>query len=178
MKKQVSSKYRSNKRGSVVAELPLVLWVFFMVIALPLLNLGAAFIRITFLYAGVHLASISAARANTFLLPIDGKPSATNEAIAKLNQMKGAFSGVEVRNVRTEILITNVDTLAASTSALPLSKPADASVNTYQIVVTAQCEGQPLLPLPTPMPIAGVSAPLTFNLSARQYCENPQGLTL
>ncbi len=178
MKKQVSRKSRGTRCGSVLAELPLVLWVFFMVIALPLLNLGAAFIRVSFLYAGVHLASIAAARANTFLLPIDGKPSANTEALAKLNLMKGAFSGVDVRNVRTEILITNVDTLAASTSALPLSKPADQSVNTYQIVVSAQCEGQPLLPLPTPVPIAGISAPLTFNLSARQYCENPQGLTL
>lgn len=167
-----------RKKASVAAELPLVLWVLFMVIGFPLLNLSAAFLRVTFLYAGIHFASFSAARANTFLTPIDGKPSAVAEGNAKLAQVKAAFSGLDVQNIKTEILVTNVNTLATTSSALPLSKPADQSVNTYQIQITADCLGAPLLPIPTPVPIAGVSKPIVFTLSARQYCENPQGLTL
>lgn len=172
------SKYGRKSRGSFIAELPLVLWIFFMVIAFPLLNLSAAFLRVTFLYCGIHMASWSAARAGTFLAPIDGKPSAIGEAHTKLAQVKAAFNGIDVQNIKTEILETNVTTLATASYNAPLAKSADQSKNSYQIQVTADCSGAPFFPMPLPVPIAGISKPLTFTLSARQYCENPQGLTI
>jgi hypothetical protein len=119
-----------------------------MVIAFPLLNLSAAFLRITFMYCGIHMASWSAARAGTFLSPIDGKPSATGEAHTKLAQVKAAFSGIDVQNIKTEILGTNVTTLATASYTAPLSKSADQSVNSYQIQVTADCYGAPFFPCP------------------------------
>lgn len=173
-----SNRYSRNRQGSFVAELPLVLWVLFMVIGFPLLNLSAAFLRISFLYAGVHMASISAARANTFLNPVDGKPSACAETLTKLAQTKASFDGIDIQNIKTEIVITHIDTMKISVVDAPLTKPADSSVNTYQIQVTAECSAAPLLPIPSPVPIAGVTKPLVFMLSARQFCENPQGLTL
>jgi hypothetical protein len=168
---------RKRSRGAVIAELPLVLWVLFIVIVFPLLDLCTAFLRVTFLYAGVHLASISAARANTFSLPLDDKPSAIDEATRKLTQIKSAFSGLNVENVKTEILITNNDTQAISSSSVPLTKQADVAINSYQIQVSATCSAAPLITIPIPLPVAGLNTPMTFNLSARQYSENPQGLS-
>ncbi|NJL72525.1 MAG: hypothetical protein HC888_13640 [Candidatus Competibacteraceae bacterium] len=124
------------------------------------------------------MASFSAARAGSFLAPVDGQPSAVNEAQSKLLSAKNAFSGIDVDNIKTEILITNIDTQATIARLSPLSAAADVSVNTYQIQVSARCSASPLIPIPSPIPIAGVSAPLVFDMTARQYCENPQGLTL
>lgn len=168
---------RKRSKGSVIAELPVVLWVLFIVIVFPLIDLATAFLRVTFLYAGVHLASISAARANTFSLPLDGKPSATDEANSKLTQIKSAFSGLNVQDVKTEILITNNDTQVLSSSSVPLTKQADVALNSYQIQVSATCSADPLITIPIPLPVAGLNTPMTFNLNARQYCENPQGLS-
>lgn len=165
-------------RGSFIAELPLVLWIFFMVLAFPLLNLSTAFLRVTFLYCGIHMASWSAARANTYLTAVDGKPSATDETNTKIGQVKNAFSGIDMQNIKTEILETNITTLTTKSYTAPLAKAANQSENSYQIQVTADCIAQPFFPMPSPMPIAGVSAPLKFTLCARQYCENPQGLNL
>lgn len=172
-------KIRTRKRfkGSMIAELPLVLWVLFIVIIFPLIDLGTAFLRVTFLYAGVHLSSIAAARANTFLVPLDGKPSAINEANSKLTQVKSAFSGLDVQDVKTEIIITNNDTQAVSFSSVPLTKQADVAMNSYQIQVSAVCSADPLITIPLPLAVAGLNAPLVFNMNARQYCENPQGLS-
>ncbi|HNH75674.1 MAG TPA: hypothetical protein PLF23_17945 [Candidatus Obscuribacter sp.] len=169
---------RRPGRGSLLAELPVVLWILFVVIAFPLLNLTAAFLRCSFLYAGIHMASFSAARAGSFLAPVDGHPSAVTEAQSKLQNAKNAFSGIDVENIKTEILITNIDTQSTVARLSPLTDPADVSVNTYQIQVSARCSASPLVPIPSPIPIAGVSAPLVFDMTARQYCENPQGLTM
>jgi hypothetical protein len=174
----INKKYHRRSRGSVIAELPMVLWILFMVICFPMLNLATAFFRVSFLYAGVHFASISAARSASYLAPVDGKPSAVNEAVAKLNLLKNSFAGLDVQNIKTEIVVTNNDTLAMSNYNAPLAKPADQSVNSYQIQVSATCSGQPLVVVPSPFSIAGVNAPLVFNLQAKQYCENPQGLNL
>ncbi len=168
---------RNRCKGSMIAELPLVLWVLLIVIVFPLIDLGTAFLRVTFLYAGVHLGSIAAARANTFLVPLDGKPSAINEANSKLTQVKSAFSGLDVQDVKTEILITNNDTQAVSFSSVPLTKQADVGINSYQIQVSAVCSADPLITIPLPLAVAGLNAPLVFNMNARQYCENPQGLS-
>jgi len=165
-------------RAAMLAELPMILWVLLMVVAFPIIDLTTVFFRITFLYAGIHFASISAARANTFALPIDGKPSAKSEVTSKINQIQKCFSGLAVTNIDTAILITKNDTLAQSSQSAPLVVAADQSVNSYQIEVSADCSAQPLIPIPIPVRIEGLNAPITVHLSAKQYCENPQGLTI
>lgn len=173
----VRSRRRSG-RASMLAELPMILWAVLMVVAFPLIDLATVFLRITFSYAGIHYASISAARANTFSNPVDGKPSAQAEALSKIKQVENSFSGLSISNIKTAILITKNDTLALSSQLVPLAIPADQSVNSYQIEVSADCSAQPLIPIPIPVKIEGLNAPITLHLSAKQYCENPQGLTI
>lgn len=169
---------RARTRGVVTAELPVVLWVVFIVIAFPLMDLATAFLRIAFLYAGVHYASISAARTGSFAAPLDGKKSATQESVAILNQIKNGFAGLSMQNITTQIVITDNSKLTVTRQAAPLASPADATVNTYQIEVVADCTAAPLFVIPLPVAVAGLNAPLTVRLCARQYCENPQGLTI
>ena len=169
---------RRSGLASMLAELPMILWAVLMVVAFPLIDLATVFLRIPFSYAGIHYASISAARANTFSNPVDGKPSAQAEALSKIKQVENSFSGLSISNIKTAILITKNDTLALSSQLVPLAIPADQSVNSYQIEVSADCSAQPLIPIPIPVKIEGLNAPITLHLSAKQYCENPQGLTI
>lgn len=169
---------RRSYRAAMLAELPMILWAVLMVVAFPVIDLATVFLRITFSYAGIHYASISAARANTFASSVDGKPSAQAEALSKIKQVEKGFSGLSIDNVNTAILITKNDTLALSSQSVPLTTPADQSVNSYQIEVSADCSAQPLIPIPIPIKIDGLNAPIVLHLSAKQYCENPQGLTI
>ncbi|CAN5240553.1 hypothetical protein BH11CYA1_BH11CYA1_04900 [soil metagenome] len=169
---------KRSRRASMLAELPMILWAVLMVIAFPLLDLTTVFLRISFLYGGIHFASISAGRANSFSRPIDGKPSAQAEALSKLSQIEKGFSGLSIKNINTAILVTHNDTLAVTSQFVPLAVPADQSVNSYQIEVSADCSADPLIPIPIPFKIEGLNAPITVHLSAKQYCENPQGLTI
>ena len=178
MKANFSRSRRRSGRASMLAELPMILWAVLMVVAFPIVDLATVFLRITFSYAGVHYASISAARANSFSNPVDGKPSAKAEALSKIKQVESSFSGLTITNINTAILITRNDTLALSSQSVPLPTPADQSVNSYQIEVSADCSAQPLIPIPIPVKVEGLNAPITLHLSAKQYCENPQGLTI
>lgn len=169
---------KRSGRAAMLAELPMILWAVLMVIAFPLIDLATVFLRISFLYAGIHYASISAARANSFSVPVDGKPSAKAETASKISQVQNSFSGLAVDNINTAILITKNDTLAITSQSVPLTTPADQSVNSYQIEVSADCSAEPLIPIPIPFKVDGLNAPIKLHLSAKQYCENPQGLTI
>ena len=83
-----------------------------------------------------------------------------------------------MKNITTNIVVIANDTLAVSRQTVPLATAADQSVNTYQIEVAADCSADPLVPIPIPISISGLNAPLTVRISAKQYCENPQGLTI
>lgn len=176
----MKKKYKGgrSRKAMITAELPIILWILFIGIAFPVLDLATTFLRISFLYAGVHYASISAARAGSFSAPLDGKPSAQDETASKLNQIQKLFTGLSVANVNTAIVVIKNDTLAKSSQNVPLALPADQSANTYQIEVAADCSADPLFPIPLPIKVSGLNAPLTMHIAARQYCENPQGLTL
>ncbi|MBK7838271.1 MAG: hypothetical protein IPP97_08505 [Candidatus Obscuribacter sp.] len=175
---KTSKTKRTRERGVVTAELPIVLWIVFIVLAFPLMDMATAVLRIAFLYAGVHFASISAARTGSFAAPLDGKRSATQESQAILNQVKNGFAGLSLQNVTTQIVITDNSKLTVTRQSAPLAVPADSTVNTYQIEVVADCSAAPLFLIPIPFAVAGLNTPLTVRLSARQYCENPQGLTI
>ncbi len=165
-----------NRSG--VMELPFFLWIFFIGLAFPLIDLITVGLRLTFLYTATHTACLRACRAQTFLTPVEGKPSCTMLANQAVQDVTNKFTGIHVAQITTQILTTNIDNSSQSRSLSPLTKPADVSKNTYQIEVVLACSADPFLPLPLPVQIAGLSAPLQVTLSDRQYCESPDGLTI
>jgi hypothetical protein len=167
---------RTRARGSVLLELPLVLWALFFTLFFPLINLTTVFIRYTFLYAANHTACLSAARARSYLTSLNGDPTAISLAQDGSNAVTSAFTGVHVTSVQTSILITNITTGVQTLQSTPLSTPADVNNYTYQIQVTTIGATDPLFPIPLAMSIPGLNAPLTAAISNCQYFENPQGL--
>lgn len=174
----ISSRSQKARRKSGVMELPFVLWIFFIGLAFPLINLMTIGLRMTFLYSATHTACLRACRGQTFLTPVEGKPSCTMLANQAVQDVTSKFTGIHVAQITTQILTTNIDNANQSRTVSPLTKPADVSKNTYQIEVVLACSADPFLPLPLPVKIAGLSAPLQVTLSDRQYCESPDGLNI
>ena len=158
--------------------MPFVLWIFFIVLTFPLLNLMTIGLRLTFLYSAVHTACLRSCRAQTFLVPVENKPSSVMLANQGVQDVTNKFTGIHVSQITTQILTTNIDNSTQSRTVSPLTTPADVSKNTYQIEVVLAGSADPFLPMPLPVQIAGISAPLQVKLSDRQYCESPDGLNI
>jgi hypothetical protein len=168
------------KRGSVLAEAPVTLWVLFFVLFLPCMNLGAVCLRSTLLYWSVHTAAFEAARAKTFQAAVNGSPSAVQLASSQVQSVVAAFSGITVSQVSVNIVSTDVNTMTVARQSVPLSVPADASQNTYQIEVTAKGTFDPFFNFRSNLfpAIPGLTAPIPATFVDRQFCENPQGLNI
>ncbi len=175
--KRPGVKTKRNQSG-VVAELPFAIWIFLFALTFPLLNLATVGLRFTFLYTATHTACLRACRGQTFLQPVDNKPSCVMLANKGVQDVTNKFTGIHVAKTTTQILTTNIDNGTQSRTASPLALPADVSKNTYQIEVVLDCSADPFLPIPMPVAIAGLSAPLQLTLSDRQYCESPDGLNI
>ena len=168
----------SRARGTFLAEVPFVLWMFFFVLLFPIINLATMFVRLTFLYGATHSACINAARARSFLAPLNGEPTAVALAQAGANGYAAAFTGIHVDSIDTVIVVTNITTLAQTISTTPLTTPPDLNNFTYQVQVTVNGATDPFLIVPTVfgISIAGLNQPLNLTISDRQYFENPPGL--
>jgi hypothetical protein len=161
--------------GSVIAEGPFVLYVFFVLIVFPLIDLLTAFIRLTFIYTGTHQSCIWAARARTFQTSLNGDPTAEALAQAGADAAIGAFNGITL-SITPQIVITDINTLKQTVRTTPLPAPADINKFTYQVQVVGIGSAAPLFYIPLPVTIPGLNAPLTMTLADRQYFENPSGL--
>jgi len=161
--------------GSVIAEAPAVLYVFFVLVVFPLIDLVTAFIRLTFIYTATHQSCIWAARARTFQTSINGDPTAEALAQAGADTAIGCFTGVTL-SVTPQIIVTDISTLKQTVYTNPLPAPADISKNTYQVQVIGVGNALPLFNIPLPVSVPGLNAPLSMTLADRQYFENPIGL--
>jgi hypothetical protein len=161
--------------GSVIAEAPFVLYVFFVLVVFPLIDLISVFIRLTFIYTCTHQSCIWAARARTFLTSVNGDTTATALAQAGADAGVACFTGISL-SVTPQIIVTDLTTLKQTVYTTPLPQPADISKNTYQIQVVGVGSAIPLMNIPLPVSVPGLNAPLTMTVSDRQYFENPSGL--
>jgi Flp pilus assembly protein TadG len=172
----------NNARGSFLADGPLIIWLVFLFLFLPLLDFSAALLRSTFLYMAVHNAARNAAKSRSFLNPIGSDPSATQIASNTVTNVASMWSGVKVNSILAEIVTTNLDTQTVSRQANPLTTPADDSNNTYQIEVTVTGSVDPLVTFNMPWigngGVPGLTKPMAVTMIDRQYVENPQGLVL
>jgi hypothetical protein len=167
--------------GSLIAELPIVLFILFTCFMVPFIDLATVGLRSTFLFAATHLATIEAARAKTFLASVTPQqPSAVALANQQAAITVAAFTGIQVSKITTSILITNVNTLQQSRVLAPLSQAPDSTSNTYQIEVKLTGLVKPLVEYNCGLfaNIPGFTAPLPLTFVDRQFCENPQGLTM
>ncbi len=167
-------------RGSFIVDLPSTLWVLLILITFPLLDLATVSLRYTFLVASARDAAHEAARAKSFLSNSSSSDlSSTNMAVQQANQTAAGFSGIQINNVNTSIVISNLATGTVSKQSTPLTQAPDTSQNLYLIEVVVAGQANPLIQYSGVFfgNIPGLTQPMNVTVASQEMCENPQGLT-
>ncbi len=176
-KTKQQSKQRSS-RGSSLLEVPVSLWMVFVVFFMPFLAMGSITLRATLLSLSVHDAIQAAAKARTFNADsADGK-SAKTIAREVFEAHTKAFPGLNLSGFDLDIIQTNFTNGQITRSEDTLTAPANTSTNVYQIEASAIATIEPLIPLNRNIvgSIQGLTEPINVNFTSRQMFENAQGL--
>ncbi|MBX9567367.1 MAG: hypothetical protein K2X77_00665 [Candidatus Obscuribacterales bacterium] len=169
---------KRNSKGSSLLEIPVSLWMVFVVFFVPMLALGSITLRATLLSLSVHDAIQAAAKARTFnQSSADGK-SAKQIASEVFRAHLQLFPVIASSEIDLDILQTNFTNQQITRSEDTLTSSADTSRNVYQIEGTAIASIDPLIPFNSSIfgSIQGLTEPLNVSFSSRQMFENAQGL--
>ncbi len=169
--------------GSSLIELPVTMWVLFIMFFVPLVDLATICLRTAYFYSAVHAASLDACRANSLTQEVDHQRPAVTLAKESLTRRVMLFRGLELKQIK--LFLVRIDTATREQQVYPLgSTPpvlaADSASSIYQLQIVASASISPLLPMKSTafVNIPGITAAIPFSVSDQQYIENPQGLLL
>ncbi|MBX9685186.1 MAG: hypothetical protein K2X27_00715 [Candidatus Obscuribacterales bacterium] len=167
------------KKGAKLVELPVIIWVVFIVFLFPLIDFCSLGIGAIFLFNACSQACLAASKARAYESSSTGYPSAQATALASAQAACAAWRGINLNSARTKIITTRISDQRQSSQLGKLSSPPDTTSNTYQIELTVNADIDPLIKLEFPLlgQIQGISAPLNLSVTQRNYFENSQGLS-
>lgn len=169
---------RCSGRGSVCAELPLVLLVLFVMIGFPLFDLAAIGLRFAFVRYACEVGARDAACAPTFVNNNHSALSATNTAKRTVQGICSKFMGIQLRNVETTVIgLPMIPEKMQFETNQPIVAP-DISTYLYQYRVKVTAEIEPLITYNGNLfgKVPGLSAPLALTCRMERVCEKPEGL--
>lgn len=176
--KMIQDSIKRSKSGSTLLEVPVSLWMVFVVFFMPFIAMGSITLRATLLSLSVHDAIQAAAKARTFNQDsADGK-SAKTIAREVFETHTKAFPGLNSSGFDLDIIQTNFTSGQTTRSEDTLTAPANTSTNVYQIEGSAIATIEPLIPFNPNIlgSIQGLTEPISVNFTSRQMFENAQGL--
>lgn len=176
---RVKARDKCHIRGQATAEMVAVLWIFLLLIALPLVDLVSFSLRYNFLLMSSRDAVYAASRSRTFQNNVSTTQlSAVNAANSAAQSTAAAFNGVSISSVNTYIVITRLSDGYQSRQNTKLSNPADTTNYAYQIETVLNGATNPLLTFAQGyfVPIPGLTIPIQVSIASRSFAENPQGL--
>lgn len=169
---------KRNNKGTSILELPAGMWITLIVFLLPMMSLASITLRCTLMNVAVLESVHAASKARTFELASDEGASATELANTAFDKYVNAFPGLEAGKLKLRIVSTDIKSGAISSTDSKLKNPADSSGFVYQ--VEGDCTGriQPVFAMSREIigDIPGLSTAMNVSFSAREMCENPQGL--
>ncbi|MFA7340672.1 MAG: hypothetical protein WC028_28060 [Candidatus Obscuribacterales bacterium] len=184
---------RRKSTGAMAAEYVATMYVLFLFIFFPVLNLGTCGMRAFFLWFACNQATMLAAKAKTFNTLIyvpepsgTPYPGAYDTARARAAQIRGMFPGVdwttnatnpEVRIIRAVIPGSGAPAVADVIGPATLGLGNIPNVDEYVCTIRVTINGQvtPLIPVPW-FNIQGLSSPMFMTVSSEAQFENPPGL--
>ncbi|MBK9142365.1 MAG: hypothetical protein IPM23_07715 [Candidatus Melainabacteria bacterium] len=181
MKRQV----RSNEGAALTAEFAPALFVFFLIILFPLINLIGMATGASVVYFVAGQTAISAGNAASYASALDQVQSTANTLtssgfgqFARLQPVGGYNGcGVDLYTTQTSVTSSNVVTSEPNT---PLAVNPDTSNNLYSYDTVATYDVGPFVNMGA-MPfiggIPGVGRPARLTFSASRNIEHPDGLT-
>jgi hypothetical protein len=175
---------RNQNGSSEVAEFVPTLYILFLLILVPLLDLGNLFIAAATQYLATNDFAAKAATQADYPSALN---SMANEAFqfqssgfAKFAHMQpeGGYTGCgdDLYLLQTDIGSGVVKSSGADT---PLTPPIDTKASTYEISVKSVYSVEPLLSLaalPLLGGVPGLGQPVTFTFTANRPVEHPGGL--
>lgn len=180
MNKANATKFGARRKanGSSLLEIPVVLWLTFVVLMMPLLSMATITLRSALMNCAVQDGAHDAAKARTFETGTADKPSAVVLAQTAIKRTADKFSGLVVDSVQTNIVTTPVAAGAVQRQASKLTIPADTSRFIYQIETVANGHIDPPFRLNADVfgRVPGLTTPVAVSYVAREMAENPQGL--
>lgn len=167
-----------NNRGSSLLEVPVSLWMVFVVFFMPMISLATITMRAAIFSIAVHDAVSSAAKARTFDQASTEGQSAKQKAADVFQQYLACFAGQRSAEIDLDILSTTVGSGVTTRSEDKLTVPANTSNAIFQIEGSAQGTIEPLIAGNPAIfgNIPGFTTPIVIKIAAREIAENPQGL--
>lgn len=167
-----------KQSGSSLLELPLMLWVMFGLLFVPMLSLASITLRGAILDSVVRDAAHVASKSRTYGTNTAEGVCAKEAAETEVGQRLAPFLGIAASSVDTTILTTDIASGNVFRSNTALVN-VDSSRNIYQIETSVRGTVQPVLGgnLAIFGNIPGFTTPLLVTHTAREMFENPQGLT-
>lgn len=164
-------------QGSSLLELPVVLWVLFVVLFLPMLGLASLTLRSSIMDTLARDAVHAAAKAHTFATDSTEGPSAISLAESTVRNGLSSFPGISASDVDTQILAIDILSGAITRSGAPLSE-VDSSKFIYQLETSVRAQVDPVFPGNSAIfgNVPGLSVPMNIQYTAREMFENAQGL--
>lgn len=156
-----------------MADTPITLWLLFLGLTLPLMDLASITMRYTFLLAAARDGAFAGSREQTYTL-------ADAALKAKVAATAANFTGITVNTVKTNVVTVNIGNKAVTRQSTKLAAPANVAANLYQIECELTGTIQPFINMggsAAVLPnVPGITAPVNTTVTCREYFENPQGL--
>ena len=168
--------------ASSIAELPVAIFILFLILLLPLIDLATIAFRTSFIHSACHNAVHSAARAKTFKENGDkGELSAIN--IAKRDAVatkENGLAGVDFSANDVTVFIIGNPTKVGKPPLRTDSPLTAVSTKDYIYQVEVQVSGtvEPLVTLTPTLfgNVPGLTVPFPVTATYRQFSEHPAGL--
>lgn len=156
-----------------MADTPMALWLLFLGLTFPLIDLATVTMRYTFVLAAARDGVFAGSRENTYTL-------AKNAVSTAVINTSKSFTGIKnVTTSNVNIVITDKASKTVSRQPSKLTAPA-TSANIYQIEAVVDADIDPFINmqgvggiLPS---VPGITTPAHTTVVCREYFENPQGL--
>jgi len=167
-------------RGSVCAELPLVLLVLFVMIGFPLFDLAAIGMRFAFVRYACDTAARDAACAPTFVSNNYTALSATNTAKRTVEKVCAQFMGIKNCHVETTVIglpmIPDIPQFETNSPLTLNQLDTNSYLHQYRVKVSADIE--PLITYNGNLfgTVPGLTAPMPLTCQMERVCEKPEGL--
>ena len=165
-------KLKRNSFGNTIAELPAVMFLLFIGLAIPMMCYASSLYRTVFFYFAVRDACNRAAKASTFTLAQTTASTIFASDVLAWHHVSGTQS--------IKIMIKPIPSGAPTFSSTALA-PGTVNTNSNMYFIRETAAGS-ISPLFGPgqwlgLNIPGFTGPMPLNIIVDAYVENPNGLT-
>ncbi len=178
------SKQRSQRGASEIAQFIPAFYVLFVVILLPLMNIGLLFVAAATQYLATNDFAYKASTQSNYMSSLDAMVAESyNFEASGLSKFmhispKGGYASC---GDDLYIVVTNVTSGAVTTSGanLPWNQPIDTNKYMYEMRVVSSYVVSPMFnmsSIPLLGSIPGLGQPVTFTFNANRPTEHPEGL--